>query len=356
MKANIRILGTDVAKGFSLIALLSLAGCDMGNKVSEQPEVPVGFGIAETKASPVANADLTSMGVFGYYTAGQPWDTAFTEAVPNYFDNTLVAKTAGVSGGWSYSPLKYWPEATTDKITFFAYSPHSSAAAGVVASVSSDASSSGAPSLFCRIPAQVDRQIDLLYADPLKDKSRTTGPLLLAMNHALTQISFSASFAAGESGKGYMAEVSEITFSNIVAAGTLDLGTGDWCLDDTETPVNYVLSVDGGTLNGIVLDARESSSFSPQRLTAPGAYLMLLPQRLGDEAGVSITFTTYKPADPASRQTQVLSAKLSNTVIDTWQAGKSINYLIEIQGDYISTTTTLTPWVDKSSSGNVFVP
>jgi len=34
-------------------------------------------------------------------------------------------KTTSWSGGWEYKPLKYWPNEATDKVSFFAYAPHS---------------------------------------------------------------------------------------------------------------------------------------------------------------------------------------------------------------------------------------
>ena len=39
-----------------------------------------------------------------------------------YMDNTQVIYDG--TSSWTYSPLRYWPTNTTDKISFFAYAPY----------------------------------------------------------------------------------------------------------------------------------------------------------------------------------------------------------------------------------------
>ena len=47
------------------------------------------------------------------------WDERHRE-FSEVWDETLNSNT----GGWTYSPVKYWPNNKNDKISFFAYAPY----------------------------------------------------------------------------------------------------------------------------------------------------------------------------------------------------------------------------------------
>lgn len=72
-----------------------------------------------------ANIGEIGFGVFAYYTAGEQYDT---KATPNFMYNQKV-ENAG--DGWTYEPVKYWPNEfgdaaqsdDVDYLTFFAYAP-----------------------------------------------------------------------------------------------------------------------------------------------------------------------------------------------------------------------------------------
>ena len=72
-------------------------------------------------------------GVFAFYHDGTDWAGDGASLTPNFMYNEHVSW----SGGWGYSPLKYWPNETTkdsqdpnatapalDKLSFFAYAPY----------------------------------------------------------------------------------------------------------------------------------------------------------------------------------------------------------------------------------------
>lgn len=92
-------------------------------------------GVMTTDKLKTANKGF---GVFAYYAdGGAPYASSLT---PNFMYNEQVS-WANPNGGWTYSPLKYWPNETTkdsqdpttatatsakplDKISFFAYAPY----------------------------------------------------------------------------------------------------------------------------------------------------------------------------------------------------------------------------------------
>lgn len=361
MKSKIRVLQR-VLPFLAVTVSLALVSCDSSKEIdSAKKDEAIGFGVLQSKAASATSSNMASMGVFGYYTSTTLWASVNPADVPKYFDNKLVEKAAGSSTGWTYSPLKYWPESTSEYISFFAYSPHSSTQEDNI-TVYLDPYS-GTPLLNYIVSPDVEDQIDLLYATPQLNKYRTGTPLPFTMNHALTQVSFSVVFAQTELLKNYQAEVSEVSISKVkVNQGTLDLTNGQWTMDntditddidDTDVSVDYTLSVDKRTLSSVRLNTTAYSSFSAQSLTPSNGYLMLMPQELTDDMCLSVTVITYVGDQEPTEQ--VTTVKLNDNSIKAWQSGKSINYLITIQGDYISTTTKLVHWLNISSSGNVSI-
>ena len=78
--------------------------------------------------------------------------------------NQLVEKK---NGTWQYTPLKYWPNNDSDKISFFAYAPHN--ATGVTPS---NAIQKGYPSFTYTTPTAEADQVDLLAATPIINRKR----------------------------------------------------------------------------------------------------------------------------------------------------------------------------------------
>ena len=104
-------------------------------KANDGP-IPVGFSAytsrATTRAGRTGMIDAAALqnadgcfGVFAYYTNANDYDP---QAVPNFMYNQKVE----YNDGWTYSPVKYWPNEhgdkaisdDADKLTFFAYAPY----------------------------------------------------------------------------------------------------------------------------------------------------------------------------------------------------------------------------------------
>lgn len=64
---------------------------------------------AATDKTAFGNGD--NIGVFAYYQ---------NSATPNFMNNQLLSYTSG----WTYSPVKYWPNNTGATLDFYAYSPY----------------------------------------------------------------------------------------------------------------------------------------------------------------------------------------------------------------------------------------
>ena len=67
-----------------------------------------------------------SIGVYAYYHDNTTWSAA---AVPNFMWNQQ-ATCLEKGGNFSYSPLKYWPNESDDKLSFIAYFPYTAESPG----------------------------------------------------------------------------------------------------------------------------------------------------------------------------------------------------------------------------------
>ena len=96
----------------------------------------VTFGVSEVQAVSrtgfVGELDelfmrATGFGVYAYVTSdGGTWASAGSTATPDFMTNEHVSYEP--NDGWTYRPLKYWPneaaDGTIDRVSFFAYAPY----------------------------------------------------------------------------------------------------------------------------------------------------------------------------------------------------------------------------------------
>lgn len=169
-----------------------LAGCDGVDSLSPSGGgTPISFattvaplpgadGGASTRAGDLTTSNLTSMAVFASYTGSDNWTTSGT---CNFIHNQEVKRTDS-STPWTYAPMKYWPGTTGEKLSFFAYAPHSSSVTGLTATGNA---ATGYPVLSYTVPLAATSQTDLLMGTPLADKQKGAA-LTFAMNHVLTRV------------------------------------------------------------------------------------------------------------------------------------------------------------------------
>lgn len=174
----------------TLAASLLLAGCAENEMTLESPDAnpPVSFDVytgvqsrgAETVISTVQG---TGFGIFGYYTGQSSWASTGT---PNYmFDQ----KATYASSTWSYTPVKYWPNKSGDKVTFFAYAPHSTTASSGITTCAK--SNSGNPYLDFTLQTNPSGSVDLVTASVL-NQTKTTTSVGFTFNHVLSRAKFFA--------------------------------------------------------------------------------------------------------------------------------------------------------------------
>ena len=265
------------------IAALALTACAKFETEKVVEDEPVAFGVyAGNAATKATYGDITTdslktsadgFGVFGYYTLNNAWAASYK---PNFMYNQKVAYDAGANttlypAKWVYTPLKYWPngqnatevEAGTinDKVSFFAYAPRIAVdpetgvpgtpvpASGQGITAITDNDTAGAPTVTFTVPSKPEEQIDLLWANPMKDQTKQsiTGTVAFVFNHALAKLNVKVQAVVDavnpttanlDSNTKIILESLELKAAG-TKTGTLSLNDGNWSNTSGETDVTY---------------------------------------------------------------------------------------------------------------------
>ena len=142
----------------------------------------------QTRATSLDDAALKTegFGVLAYYTQNSAWTAAAATATPNFMHNQKISWSTANSL-WNYSPIRYWPNNTNDKVSFFAYAPFEAnpitgASKGIKLSTNT---ATGTPSINFSINGSITNQVDLVYASA-KDKNKEV--VDFQFKHALSRI------------------------------------------------------------------------------------------------------------------------------------------------------------------------
>ena len=199
---------------------------------------------------------------------------------------------------WFTSGNATWP--LDGSVSFYAYAPYNDA------SLSLQGSDDFVKNKTIRYTANTDdlsKQPDLIVAKSESNaftSSTANKAVGLSFRHALTAITFSIS-ADMIPGK-----VKSITVSGVYGQGDYDFSNASWV--SLASPSTYVIKPNDASVN-----AGESKA-----LTDKNSALMMIPQKLGPDANVSMVFN-----DGAKDKT--VSFSLNGT---SWTAGKHITYVL----------------------------
>ena len=218
-----------------IIALgcITLTGCSGDDEaIIDLPGDPVAVSFhaaleseTQTRATSMDLAALQneSFGVLAYYTNGYNWSNAFT---PNFMYNQ---KVNWHTDQWVYTPVKYWPIVSGDKVSFFAYAPYDDQNASTAADnqgiTLSGNGLTGAPFIeFTVNRDSIADQVDLVYASEI-DKNKES--VDFHFQHALSRIGFSAKTAA-DYGDAEVKVTAVSIKGKFHPAGVFNLANGSW--------------------------------------------------------------------------------------------------------------------------------
>ena len=345
------MIKTNYLTAVALGLLTALSGCQAGEEAPDTPEgsIPVGFSgdVPETRAATeyTTAADLTDIGVFACFTNG-----AFGEssATPNFMYNQQVERQS--DGSWTYSPVKYWPGNTTDKISFFAYAPYVDETASGGSNPSfKGKTETGFPTLAYTVPATEDSQVDLLASVPLMNQGYTegnAGTVKFLLKHALTKVGVYVKSNDDVAGKKVTAFSVTSAKSGTLAYHAPDAGNAG----DTGTGWTYAATVATETFTATAADfALPDTKAADKKLLAT---FFLLPR--GEGSTFSITYTA--PGETSTGATLTQSISLTGQPLpspDTWAQGTFVTYTIGIEKKKITVTAATHPAWDDGGTGTV---
>lgn len=198
-------------------------------------------------------------GVLAYAYQGD-WNDTRT---PNYIYN----KEATASGGtYGFNPPYFWPGEAYN-MAFFAYAPYDKDG-----TMLSGQSTQGAPTITYTVPDNIAEQKDLLayWKTNVSGKKNETA-YALTFEHLCTAVKFKI-------GKNLERSIQTISIKNVYGSGTYS-ATGEW--EQTgEANHTYTFRANRGSVDaeGTELTTREN-------------IFMMIPQTLGEEAALEVTFS-----------------------------------------------------------------
>lgn len=227
-----------VALFAALTALLS-AGCSQSDEPGGNPNhhdrdvVSFGAYVSNSAATRASISNIHTLkksgfGVFATITGTHDFEDNSSSAlfIPNYMRNQKVVwqEFAERDSAWVYEPELFWPGA--QKVSFFAYAPYADKAnASVIKWL--ETGDAASPSIKYTLSDQIDRQVDLLYANAFNLVNSPQVPL--NFKHALSRISIQFD-VDDDIDPNTSISVKQLTFksNDLGSAGVLNLGTGTW--------------------------------------------------------------------------------------------------------------------------------
>lgn len=285
---------------FSLtIAMLALAACSENEITEQNPAVnkAIGFNTytsVQTRGTEVdlAAVKTSGIGVMAYQTSGA---YAATGAKSEFMKNQKVTWNTGTNV-WEYTPLKYWPAGTDEKVSFFAYAPYASTdgAHGITPASPTPGNN---PQIGFELQTNQKDMVDLVVSNPgdatSGTLSMTSGTVNFKFMHPLTRVAMEAKtnpdISANTDTKVFVTGVSLTHTSKLNSKGSLDMKSLTWSSNTSDYLASpYVLAA--ASSNGILnLTAANFAGYTTQsiNISAGGAnatslfpaneYLFLLP-------------------------------------------------------------------------------
>lgn len=379
--------------GWVAMATMVLStSCSSDEVVNDySPKNAIQFGTyvgrdAEARATVIDNQNLGTegFGVFAYYTGETNFDNSNIH--PNFMYNQAVKKDS--EKGWIYEPVKYWPNNDkSNKVSFFAYAPwdanttdNNNTNLNLI-----ENTTTGTPTVTYLVDTDVTKQIDLLYAEPVKDASKKNinDKVIFNFKHALSRIGFKvqalvdwvnnqqtqATPDQNNNGNNNIASGTSITVNSIKITfgcsyrdnGTLNLGTGTWTNGNTNNNQSCSYTLDSDNFETITMTTE------PQKLNKNDSYLMILPCTFdalqddgttadaSDKMNIEVTYTVVTTdSNLAGGNSTIVNTVNSGDFTWTFAQGKAYNFVLHLGMTSVKIDANVAEW-DTTEGSDVVV-
>lgn len=376
------------------VATLSLVGCSQNEIMETNPDTrrEIGFGVytgTQTRGLVTDNSTTNGGTVNGLKVANKGFgimailtggDYTAAKKMP-FMDNTHVTWQ---STAWGYSPVKFWPNNATDKISFFAYAPYATADGdnGITDLSVTDASNSN-PKLTFELQNNQKDMVDLVVSeaktgtDGTINQTSTTNTSAVGFNfkHMLSRVSMKAKtsvdIVSNPLIKVYVTAVSIEHNNKLFSKATLDMYTHKWAATQTAAylPTSYTLNkaASNGILNLTSIsfgnlsnsDAIDISTNSTGVSLFPdNQYLFFIPVNNGvgtaaeGDVSVKIKYDIVTKSSAAGNEvslsTDTKTAKLPK---GAFKLGKAYEYIFTVTLNEIKVdVTAVEGWTTESTN------
>ena len=319
-----------------LLAMMTTACSTTDEHDSEAaPIVFSGVGVTDTRASSdyISSSSFvyhSRIGVFCYYTGSSPWSTSSASALPNFMYDQAVERQ--YEGAWTYQPVKYWPNQTDDKLTFYGYYPHD----GVGITLKGSNATAGLPAFTFNVQERSQDQVDFMLSDVDADEMHISSvpsqtsvsyQVALRFHHALSRI--------------VLRVVDEATNGQLDFTATL---SGWYDQGDCQTGGSGSIGWSSCSENGTVFTT-DGAVNANQRI------LLMIPGNLrGEGLDPVLKFRYIYQGVPLESAEFHLNRTGASTPGDTsddlteWEPGKTYTYTyhVSITGNFLS--VAVNPW------------
>lgn len=316
-----------------VLMVLGLIACE--EKEERQLIKMVSSVEKQTKATVLDNVLLggNGFGVMCYVKENGYFDEINDK--PNCAYNLKVYKSGS---SWVSSNNIYWPESSTDRVSFVAYAPYATAINGITLS---SVSQSGYPRLnYFANNTDITKQVDLCYAPPILNKTVSDGVISFGFKHALTKITFTAkSHYDYDTIIGY--KIKSIKLTNVITKGDLLLGmTPAWTPSSSASDTGSYLLTIGNQLKDLKL------GLTYQGINNEDAFLMLIPQTF-DAINTKLEIVII---DSLGTEIKTKRIKLSNIIISNkFNLGQNLNIRLNVIAGDVYASLTVLPWTDVNT-------
>ena len=326
----------------------------------------------------------TSMGVFGYFhpqnagVAGT-WQTgAGAYNAPNLFYNEPVS-ILEENGNYTYdyANSRFWPRNNKDKISFIAYYPWNklnttgSATEDTIVEPFLDSRSErqGMVGFYYVVPEDSGDQVDFMVSDLCLEQSKavwtansnqgltgnTNGKVKFFFHHALSQVRVkSVNFDTGGNDQVDL-KINYIVFRNVAVFGqcipvpdfSSTTPTGRTTINPT-WPTGALVPRRPNFTSGVTAEVCYDADTDTWNVEE---FLLMIPPTFFTGATIEVNFdVTRKNEGPGSEYYSytgnTLSAPLTTTSVQEWQAGKIYTYNITLDLKQIKVTADVVDWLD----------
>lgn len=318
----------------------------------------------------LASTALTSFGVFAYYTDNGGLDLSTLSLKPNFMYNQDVNKTTYTSGtdnvaystGWKYEPIKYWPNESTDKLSFFAYAPYESGKEWNGAQID------------ITIADDVTNQVDYLVAstnNTIDLTKQTVGEkVTFTFGHALSRVGFKVEAVIDENNESNGTDpdtdsqtnpkdentvitVQEVELlGNFYKSAKLNLNTGEWNYVGATSATSYELKQEAGDFT----EAANGVGITKAELNRDSEYMMLIPKNFegDDKIKVRVKYTVTTMDGKLEGDKSVVENDITSDAFNfEFKKGNAYDFVLHLGLTSVKLSATVSDWIEQDVVANV---